>query len=72
MQVKRLTLFCDATFGRGGLRAGASLCLCDSQALRSDFEDRTFFREKRLTFCEEKSRNFWSVERQKGLKGINV
>ena len=36
------------------------------------FEDRTFFREKRLTFCEKKSRNFWSVERQKGLKGINV
>ena len=35
-------------------------------------EDRTFFREKRLTFCEKKSRNFWSVERQKGLKALNV
>lgn len=35
-------------------------------------EDRTFFQEKRLTFFEKKSRNFWSVERQKGLKGINV
>lgn len=48
-------------------------CAC---AVRRHFglilEDRTFFREKRLTFCEEKSRNFWSVERQKGLKGINV
>lgn len=25
-------------------------------------EDRTFFREKRLTFCEKKSRNFYCVE----------
>ena len=41
-------------------------CAC---AVRRHFglilKTEPFFREKRLTFCEEKSRNFWSVERQK-------
>ena len=60
MQVKRLSLFCDATFERGRGRAGARLCLCGSKALRSGFRRPNLFSRKTLDVLREK------------IKGINV
>lgn len=51
-------MFCDATFGRGGLRAGASLCLCGSQALRSDFRRPNLFSRKTLDVLRGKIKEF--------------
>lgn len=65
-------MFWGAIFERVDCEQGRACAFAVRRHFGLILEDRTFFREKRLTFCEKKSRNFWSVERQKGLKGINV
>lgn len=58
MQAKRFSLFCDATFERGRGRAGASLCLCGSKALRSDFRRPNLFPRKTLDVLRGKIKEF--------------
>ena len=64
-------MFCIATFGRGGLRAGASLCLCGSKALRADFRRPNLFSRKTLDVLGEKIKEFLlrgAIKRAERLK----